>query len=223
MEQLILSWGGVPVSPSVSQEEERDWMVSLVSCSSISELYMTFARGGFCGRTCPEYFPSITDGHSEPLSLNYRGSGMAAHGECLTLNSSEWHNAAAVCSLSAVLERSGVPQRFYLSAQACQGILRRAETREKPLPGRLRKALMRQSTPERSDLRNGGGSSVFKDTGLANTLNAFDIGDKRTNELVCEPVCMAPAFSKRPGQQIATTEGGGQLCTHNRRAAKGHK
>ena len=145
MEQLTLSLEEVPASHSPSQDEEKDWMVNLVSCTSIYELYVTLGRAGFSGRTCPEYFQSTTDERSEPLSLPYKTSGMAWHGECLTLNSSEWPSDAAVCFLSAVLEKSEVPQRFYLSATACEGILRRAERREKSLPPRLEAALIAQS------------------------------------------------------------------------------
>jgi hypothetical protein len=39
------------------------------------------------------------------------------------------------------LETGDVPQRFYLSAKACQGILRRAEKRGKKLPATLQAAL----------------------------------------------------------------------------------
>jgi len=50
-------------------------------------------------------------------------------------------NADGVCSLSDVLETGDVPPRYYLSAKACQGILRRAEKRGKVLPQMLRLAL----------------------------------------------------------------------------------
>jgi hypothetical protein len=62
--------------------------------------------------------------------------------ECWTLNTSEWPSDAAVCSLSDTLETGDVPQRFFLSAKACQGILRRAEKRGKELPPSLRQALL---------------------------------------------------------------------------------
>jgi hypothetical protein len=39
------------------------------------------------------------------------------------------------------LETGAVPQRFFLSATACQGILRRAEKRGKKLPEQLERAL----------------------------------------------------------------------------------
>jgi hypothetical protein len=56
-------------------------------------------------------------------------------------NISEWPSAAVVCSLSDTLETGDVPQRFYLSATACRGILRRAERRGKELPQSLAQAL----------------------------------------------------------------------------------
>jgi hypothetical protein len=62
--------------------------------------------------------------------------------EFVTLNTSEWPSDADVCLLSDTLEIGDVPQRFYLSAKACQGILRRAEKRGKTLPEQLHKALL---------------------------------------------------------------------------------
>lgn len=62
-----------------------------------------------------------------------------------------WPNAAAVCSLSQVLETGQIPSRYFLSAKACAGIIRRAEKRNKVLPPRLMLALAeaarRHSTP----------------------------------------------------------------------------
>jgi hypothetical protein len=70
----------------------------------------------------------------------------------LTLSSSEWPSDAAVCSLSDTLEAGGVPQRFFLSATACKGILRRAEKRGKELAATLRTALeLAASTPQKTE------------------------------------------------------------------------
>ena len=66
---------------------------------------------------------------------------MASPTECWTLSSSEWPSDAAVCSLSDILETGDVPRRYFLSARACQGILRRAAKRGKALPGPLQAAL----------------------------------------------------------------------------------
>jgi hypothetical protein len=55
-----------------------------------------------------------------------------------------------VCSLSDILETGDVPQRYYLSAKACAGILRRAAKRDKELPAQLQRALeqVAKSTPK---------------------------------------------------------------------------
>ena len=66
-------------------------------------------------------------------------------GEFLTLNSSEWPSDAVVSFLSDVLETEQERLRRYsLSPKACQGILRRAERRGKPLPPMLDAALRAQ-------------------------------------------------------------------------------
>lgn len=64
------------------------------------------------------------------------------------LNTSEWPNDADVslCALSEVLETGELPQRFFLSAKACSGILRRAEKRGKKLPEALEQALQAVAT-----------------------------------------------------------------------------
>jgi hypothetical protein len=74
---------------------------------------------------------------------------MASHGGCWTLNMCEWtdtlvpsHSDGSVSSLSDILEETQlVPQRFFLSPRACEGILRRAERRGKELPPMLEQAL----------------------------------------------------------------------------------
>ena len=65
-----------------------------------------------------------------------------SRGGFLTPNISAWPNAAAVCSLSQVLETTSIPARFFLSPTACAGILRRAEARGKTLPAALHSALL---------------------------------------------------------------------------------
>lgn len=70
--------------------------------------------------------------------------GGGRHGEYWTLSSSVWPSGASVCSLSSTLETGGVPRRYFLSARACAGIIRRAERRGKALPRELREALETQ-------------------------------------------------------------------------------
>lgn len=57
------------------------------------------------------------------------------------LNISAWPNDASVCSLSSVLQGGAIPQKYFLSAKACRGILRRAAKRGKQLPEPLMRAL----------------------------------------------------------------------------------
>ncbi len=66
---------------------------------------------------------------------------MGSPTECLTLSSSEFHSGAVASSLPDVLETGDLPQRYFLSATACRGILRRAEKRGKALPEAMRSAL----------------------------------------------------------------------------------
>lgn len=56
-------------------------------------------------------------------------------------NGSEFRRGAVASSLSGILETGEVDRRFFLSAKACKGILRRAEKRGKALPTILRRAL----------------------------------------------------------------------------------
>ena len=119
---------------SRSLESERDsWTAEVSSCSSTSELYASFVRAGCYGKTCPEYFPSREAMLSTRSKGSWNNAGIRAHGELSTLNSPEWHSDAAACFLSDMLE-SDVPPQYYSSARACGGIIRRAVTREKPLP-----------------------------------------------------------------------------------------
>jgi hypothetical protein len=67
---------------------------------------------------------------------------MVAPGECWTLSSSECPSGAVASSLSDILETGGVPQRYFLSAKACAGILRRAAKRGNKVPEILAAALV---------------------------------------------------------------------------------
>lgn len=60
--------------------------------------------------------------------------------ELLTLNTGECPSVAVESTLSQILE-ADVPEKYYLSTRACEGILRRAERRGKKLPEILEMAL----------------------------------------------------------------------------------
>jgi hypothetical protein len=124
------------------QDSEADWTMTVATWpSSFSALLTEHGPAGWFGRTSPASCQAMADGTLVPLSGAWSNSGMAAPGESWTLNSLEWPSDAAVCSLSDTLETGDVPQRFYLSATACKGILRRAEKRGKSLPPQLARAL----------------------------------------------------------------------------------
>ena len=96
---------------------------------------------GWFGRTSPGSCRQAEDGTLEPSSEGWSSSGMGSPTEFLTLNILEWPSDAAVSSLSDTLETGDLPPRFFLSATACKGILRRAEARGRELPPLLLAAL----------------------------------------------------------------------------------
>ena len=71
----------------------------------------------------------------------FEGGQFVPLGDSLTLNIGEYPREESVSTLSEVLEAI-VPKKYYLSATACAGILRRAERRGKELPPLLKEALM---------------------------------------------------------------------------------
>ena len=142
MQMLMFSWEELPANHSASQDCEKDWTIRVVtSCSASLQLLADIAPGGWYGRTSPAYCHRTEDGILVPFSGCWGNSGMGSPTEFLTLSTLEWHSAAAVCSLSDILETGDVPRRYFLSATACRGILRRAEKRGKVLPEQLRLAL----------------------------------------------------------------------------------
>ena len=142
MNQSTFLWEEPHVCPSASQDFERDWQTRVAtSCLPLVPLLNDIAPSGWYGRTSPVSCRLTTEKILEPSSECWQNSGMGSPTGFLTLNTSEWPSDAAVCSLSDTLETGTVPQRFYLSATACAGILRRAEKRGKMLPSALQQAL----------------------------------------------------------------------------------
>lgn len=136
-------------NPSRLRGCDKGWLtLGETSCSPMALLQRGIGPSGWFGRTSPASYPVTEDGILLPSSASWGNSGMGGPTECLTLNTSEhaaslglFHNADAVCSLSDILETGAVPQRFYLTAKACLGILRRADKRGKALPEVLSAAL----------------------------------------------------------------------------------
>ena len=135
---------------SASRACEKGWLtLAGTSCSPLVPLQAGIGPAGWFGRTSPASCHQTVDGTLAPSSGSWQNSGMGSPTAFLTLSTSEWNHTLApslkddgVCSLSDILEDSGsVPQRYFLSARACAGILRRAEKRGKQLPTALKTAL----------------------------------------------------------------------------------
>ena len=149
MEQLTLFAAEVPANPSASRACEKAWMTQgETSSSAILPLLISIAPGGSYTKMSLEFCHPTEDGTLVPSSGRWGNSGMGSPTECLTLSLSEHAtsqglspSADAVCSLSDILETGDVPQRYYLPAKACAGILRRAAKRGKDLPPQLAHAL----------------------------------------------------------------------------------
>lgn len=131
------------------------------------------------GKTCPEHsvptaakisgpcwknLPALHSQTFQFLDLRIGGADGAKpeqspetdglwHGDSSMLNTGEFPNAERESRLSWILE-ANVPQKYYLSARACQGILTRASRRGKPLPDVLKQALL--------DVIGGGESYTLK-------------------------------------------------------------
>ena len=122
------------------------------------------------GKTCPEPTRARAEKISEPFSKNSRGlptpkfqfldlrnggtlgkfwqTDSVLLGGRLTRNIGECPKDVKESTLSQILE-ADVPEKYYLSATACRGILRRAKKRGKELPNVLKEVLERQCmTPE---------------------------------------------------------------------------
>ena len=129
-------------SLSALQDSERDWTIRVVtSCLPMVQLLNAIAPNGWYLRMSPASCHLTEEGTLEPSSGCWANSGMGSPTGFLTLNSCEHASIPApfpsdegVCSLSDVLETGEVPQRFFLTAKACQGLLNRAEKRNKKMP-----------------------------------------------------------------------------------------
>lgn len=81
----------------------------------------------------------LREGNGQRLD-SYAVTDGALRGELSTLNIGECHSVAVESRLSWILE-DNVPEKYYLSAKACLGILNRASRRGKELPEILKTAL----------------------------------------------------------------------------------
>ena len=131
-----------PVSPFQLPGSEEDWAMTVATWPSDSARLLTsLLPPGSFGKMSQGYSAVTEDGTLVPSSGRWSNAAMGSPTAFSMLSFSESPNAAEECSLSDTLEIGDLPQRYYLSATACSGILRRARKRGKKLPGMLEEAL----------------------------------------------------------------------------------
>lgn len=128
---------------------------------SSAVLQMSSLQNGSSGKTSPASCPPTTThsdafwldlpaklcrssrqgdgGRTLVMCLDHRG---ISRGDALMPNTSVWPNDASGCSLLRVLETGPIPDKYFLSAKACWGIIRRAAKRKRILPTALLDALV---------------------------------------------------------------------------------
>ena len=140
-------------SRSPSQATDQDCAECRDLHSPIADFLRQCVPAGSYGKMY-QAFSVQTEGRiSKRFSKRLMKSGILAHGECWTLNMSEWTDTLVpfrkeddVCSLSDILVPiSDVPQEYYLSRKSCSGLLRRAEARGRALPDVLQQVLVAQA------------------------------------------------------------------------------
>ena len=191
------------------------------------------------GKTYPEPFPATTERTSGQfwknlpawsnqtlLFLDLRGGADGAkleqsletdglwRGDSWTVNISEWPSAESVSLLSSTLEVNA-PEKYYLSARACQGILTRASRRGKKLPDLLQTALLEMIEWWQRGGRNaaytlkirsgcaGGGKGALVQTEKTGTLSTLQ--DQTLFQLIQEPTyCISGNTVDRATNQNGT-------------------
>ena len=133
---------------SQSQEREQDLMVIDRDCSSSSQESLPFSNRDISFSKMYQVSSLATAvGTSDSSLKRWPTSGMAWHGGFLTADSSECRSAEGVCSSSepSLVEILSPPQdvqpKYWLSAKAAAGILRRAKKRGRTIPAPLLAAL----------------------------------------------------------------------------------
>ena len=164
MEQMSLNLPGVSdVSPAArrartcrSPVSGRAWRKEAAPAPALPFTLRDFAENcnpdGCFGRTFREFSPQTEGATSRTSSGRLGNAGILLPTGLWTLNGCEWTGCpaqfpsdAGVCGLSDILETVGEHLRKYcLSLKACAGILRRAASRGKDLPARLKAALEAQ-------------------------------------------------------------------------------
>ena len=144
-----------------------------------------FDRDSWSGKTCPGHSQATAEKTFKKCLRKFAGSATKTPPTCLCLKGGvnqgvymmSWADGQLLgeytmrsfgecpkeereSHLSQILEECA-PRKYYLSAKACAGILRRAKQRGKELPAELREALEKQSLFKSGTESPGGGKGIL--------------------------------------------------------------
>ena len=102
----------------------------------------SFSKNSAKSQTKQPMFLNLKRGNGTLVGASWE-MGIPSHGECLMRAFWESPSEEEESGLSQILEEN-VPLKYYLSAKACEGVLRRAKKRGKKLPEILEEALKQQ-------------------------------------------------------------------------------
>lgn len=120
-----------PVSPSQSQEREKDLMIQEERCfSRLLELLPLKNLSISTSKTFPDCLIITRAKHLKQSSVHWMSWGMMCAGRYLTAKISEFPSHEIECSLSDILE-DNVPEKYYLSRKQAEKLL----YKEKPTQG----------------------------------------------------------------------------------------
>lgn len=148
----------IPQTRSQSIASQRDFLAKILrsrllvgagsretdqfSFGRLLDVWAQYSRVGSSLKMLPDYSLQMMAEISSTSPQPFRRLGMALAGMYLTADTLEFHRVGDVCSLSDVLiSASKVPERYWLTPRAAQGLQRRAKKRGKPLPSLVDKAV----------------------------------------------------------------------------------
>lgn len=139
------------------KESDVEWMTDAANCPCDSvRLWIAATRDGSYGRTSRTLLTSTEGRHLPQSFAGWMNSGISAHGECWTLNTSESPSDVAESFLSQVIDPGDMLVRSYLSRDQMKNMLRRLEKygKENELTDALRNMLSDGAETKRQSMES---------------------------------------------------------------------